>query len=375
MIDMLKLRIKVKHIAVFDGSICRMDRRGNQLWITPTTKTILESYSSKIYLRSHNLVCKKTGEIARTITDFSEYSNEIFVSEILEIHGNPAKFFQGHNLFGSSDLRAIVPCFIREILEYSNIVLDEDENLEEVISRLVAGDFEIHGVHLNRNYRLDNIEQVNSWLRSTYTVISKNQQTVSIPVTSKSGNYSIYIGKGSDHITSKLYNKGGECRDRGSDFYKNLSKNDANKLLEYSIGILRFEIELKREYLNRLKLSSGKNWRQDTSELLLNFELSKIRIPKNLQLHYKQYNKLPKHLKIPYFLWCNGYNFVEDYPKSKFYQHKEALLAFGIDISRPVAKTEVQSLSKLLIEEIPLWAKERGLYFEPNDYFKNNKIA
>jgi len=373
MIDMLKLRIKVKHVAIFNGSLCRMDRRGNRLWLTPTSKMIFESHSAVIHLRSHNLVCRNTGEIARSVSDLSEYSEDIFVSDTLEIYGNPSKLFQSHNLFGSDDLRTIVPCFVSMILQDSNIVLCE--NPEMVISRLVAGDFEIHGVHLNRNYRLDNIEQVNSWLRSAYLVISKNQQIVSLPYISKNGNYSVYIGKGSDHITSKLYNKGGECFDRGRDFSKHLRKEDANKLLEYANGILRFEIELKREYLNMLKLSSGKNWRQDTAKQLLNFELSKIRIPQNLQLHYKQYNKLPKHIKIPYYLWCNGFNFVEDYPKSKFYQHKEALLAFGIDISKPIAKSEVQPLSTLLLAEIPLWAKERGLYFEPNDYFKNNKIA
>ena len=89
MIDWVSAKIICNHDPdkLSNGIIASLDRDGNTEWLS-NKKTMVEgSYSTNIQIQS--------------LTD-----TQIYIS------GNPTKFLQGHNLFGSNDLVSIMGKFL-----------------------------------------------------------------------------------------------------------------------------------------------------------------------------------------------------------------------------------------------------------------------
>ena len=103
MIDWVTAKLICNHDPnkLSEGLVASLDREGNTEWLVHKKVTVEGSYSTKIQIQS--------------LTD-----TQIYIS------GNPTKFLQGHNLFGSNDLVSIMGKFFDELLkkeEVSAIVL------------------------------------------------------------------------------------------------------------------------------------------------------------------------------------------------------------------------------------------------------------
>lgn len=83
------------HSKLISGIVMSFDANGKQEWVCEKRVTIESSHSTKIQIRSH--------------TD-----NSIWVS------GNPAKFLQGHNIFGTDDLTYLMGRFFDELLRFQS---------------------------------------------------------------------------------------------------------------------------------------------------------------------------------------------------------------------------------------------------------------
>ena len=88
MIDWVSAIITCNHDPerLIDGFVMSFDANGKQQWVVNKTLSIEGSYSSKIQIKPLP-------------------ENKIYIT------GNPTKFLQGHNLFGTNDLKALMNKF------------------------------------------------------------------------------------------------------------------------------------------------------------------------------------------------------------------------------------------------------------------------
>ena len=120
------------------GLIASLLPTGEIEWITHK-KTIVEgSYSAKFTLKAHT-------------------QNLIYFS------GNPSKFLQGHNLFGSNDLRSLLTKTFNELLKKEDLGLRPDPfQLENIYD----GHYELTRVDINETWHLDSEKDVLAWIRA-----------------------------------------------------------------------------------------------------------------------------------------------------------------------------------------------------------------
>ena len=100
MIDWITAILRCKHdpSKLVSGMVMSFDSQGNNEWVINKQVTVEGSYSSKIQVKSH--------------TD-----STIWIS------GNPTKFLQGHNIFGTDDLRYLMSKFFDSLLKHEDLKL------------------------------------------------------------------------------------------------------------------------------------------------------------------------------------------------------------------------------------------------------------
>ena len=107
MIDWITAVLPCKHdpSKLVSGMVMSFDSQGNNEWVVNKQVTVEGSYSSKIQVKSH--------------TD-----STIWIS------GNPTKFLQGHNIFGTDDLRYLMSKFFDALLKQSKLYPTGDQSEE-----------------------------------------------------------------------------------------------------------------------------------------------------------------------------------------------------------------------------------------------------
>ena len=130
MIDWASAILPCKHdpSKLISGVVMSFDPLGNNEWTVNKTLSVEGSYSSKIQIKSH--------------TD-----NQIYIS------GNPTKFLQGHNLFGSNDLVGVMGQCFDKLLTYENLGLCPDPFQYAAIK---DGHYELTRVDVNETWHLRN---------------------------------------------------------------------------------------------------------------------------------------------------------------------------------------------------------------------------
>ena len=130
MIDWVSAKIICNHDPnkLSNGIIASLDRDGNTEWLTNKKTTVEGSYSTKIQIQS--------------VTD-----TQIYIS------GNPTKFLQGHNLFGSNDLVSIMGKFFDELLKKEELGLCPDPFQ---YANIKDGHYELSRVDVNETWHLNN---------------------------------------------------------------------------------------------------------------------------------------------------------------------------------------------------------------------------
>ena len=83
----------------------------------------------------------------------SSISIRSLTENTIEISGNPAKWLQGHNLFGSNDLRLLMWVFFNRLIEFYDIGLNPTiQDLE----RIKEGRYTVSRVDINETWLLKN---------------------------------------------------------------------------------------------------------------------------------------------------------------------------------------------------------------------------
>ena len=235
MIDWVSAILPCKHdpSKLISGLVMSFDAQGNNEWTVNKTLSVEGSYSSKIQIKSHT-------------------ENQIYIS------GNPTKFLQGHNLFGSNDLVSIMGKFFDELLTHKNLGLCPDPFQ---YANIKDGHYELTRVDVNETWHLRNKNEVMAWIRSVgETAFLKHRGA---------GQFSgdtAYFGKNSRRWSLKCYSKGLEILAKGHKLPPELA---IPEMLEYAQKALRIEGVTRQLELKRRQLHVASNWDIDTAEELL----------------------------------------------------------------------------------------------------------
>ena len=162
------------------GSVVSIDPNGEIEWKT-----------------NKRIQCKGSHDSTFTIrTDpSSEFSLGLFTK--IEFSGNPVKFIQGHNIWGSSDLTGLAYEAITRALATLGLELSASEN-----QMLFDGHFSLSRVDVNNMYSMGSAESVKQWLSSA---------ELSARTRMGKGHFSgstLYFQKKSTRWSLKFYSKG-----------------------------------------------------------------------------------------------------------------------------------------------------------------------
>ena len=273
---------------------------------------------------------------------------------ILSISGNPVKWFQGHNVFGTCDLNNLVVELFDSLAEKF-----DKKQPDFVRHSVLTGQYTISRIDINGMFELGSRLDVISWL----SALEKTSRTRHGTAVSK-GN-TVYFGKNSERWTLKFYAKGQEIEE-----HKLPGPLQLTSLPDFANNKLRAELTLRTKELVKLGLNVGSAWFNiDEWELYKEYmgrvEMSEQKTTSNLVLELKPY------LRSTYVLWLEGHCPKTILPKPTFYRHRKELLSHGIDISVPNSKEEKSNIIPLnrVLEMrpagIPDWAFGTELLFEP----------
>lgn len=293
------------------------------------------------------------GSFSSSVYIVSDYEGMVYVT------GNPSKFLQGHNVFGTDDLRGLIPAFLMQICNRIGLS-PTDSNLADWI----AGNYQLTRVDVAQMYSLPNRAAVRSWLRAAeLQSTSRHGRPVSRGGT-------VYWGKHSRRWSFKGYSKGDEL-----DVPKHMlpstipNRDDLAKLADNK---LRLELTLRSMQLKDTGLSHGYNWAVGVPLDLHQKYLESINMSEQLTLSGEVLEGLPGRLQMAYQSWRRGDDLRAMLPKQTYYRYRSELLKYGIDINVQQTRDDsnvvplVHVLKPEAVLDVPEWAKGTSLYFEPS---------
>lgn len=337
MIDWFKGKIEIEHLPLTTGAFIVIDEDGEIEREVIRSRSLEGSHSSKIIIRSVG-------------------SNGDGKATHLEVSGNPAKFLQGHNVFGSDDLRALVEAMAKRIFAKLDMEPTEQES-----EKLRAGDVYCNWVDINYPYEMNCQTDVQAWIKAAEFRSRTRSGRSAIQGST------LYWQKNSRRWAIKAYSKWLELQVRKHRLPAALQET---KLLGWTEKILRLELRLLGKELRDLEIDKVSDLPPERVSKLFGDYMNRIVLTGQLKIADEVFHKLKGSLRASYMLWRDGHLMNQVLSKSTFYKHRKQLLDFGIDISIAREKEESNVIPMIRVLEakpaqIPEWAFEEGLIFQP----------
>jgi len=338
-IDWLTLRLFDTDVSIDAGSVVSFDADGTVEWQTPKRHQVEGSHSSVVSLRSVP----------------SHLSSDL----MLEVSGNPAKWFQGHNVFGTDDLHGLVVAFVASVLARAGFPLSVRGRLllEEGLCQMTRLDATMSWDFDNQRRAISAVQGISELghlkHRGRGSLLAEG---------------TTYFGKGSRRLSGKAYAKGLELR--AHPLPPGLPM--LAEMLEVSDGLVRFEWTIRSMWLKARGLSMVKDWTTLGvtveglhAELMAGLNLSEATMRDTAKVE-----AMAPRLRLALQAWESGSDLRAVLSRNTFYRYRRQLLPLGIDIAvkRPSEASNVVRLVPVLTGkpfEVPAWAKGTPLYFEP----------
>ena len=305
-------------------------------WMVFKRKAVVGSHSATIQVQSTNI----------------EGRPAVWVS------GNPAKWFQGHNIVGSDDLAGLVLEMLTRICASLGVVPSVAD-----LECWHAGAVKLTRVDVTYSYQLRTVERVRAALRAL-------DSTANLKHRGRGHFYgdSITFGKGSRRYSITLYAKGPELKVHPLPL--DLAETSLPALAD---GLLRAEIRLQSMQLVKTGLDQLARWGENSPSELHHAMMAALQIADTTMLDAAHIEGLPPRLRSAYQLWHDGHDLRALYARRTFYRYRAHLLKHGIDIAitreREVqAPSNVVHLAQLLHAEpfhTPHWLHGTPWLFEP----------
>lgn len=277
----------------------------------------------------------------------------------LWISGSPAKFMQGHNVFGSSDLRGIVAQLADYVCDLVGIVPTEAER-----KMWCDGYFDVHRVDVTRSIRFKDLAQVRAVLHAL-----SSQARMRFRGSGQFKGDSLIFGLGSRRSSLLFYAKGAELDVKGHRLPVELG--DTN-LREWADGLLRIEARVRTLDLIPHGLHHGVNWGDNSVSELHAHYMNALEIADTTMIEAATLDGLSFRLQLIYGAWKSGTDLRATLKRPTFYRYRNELLKHGIDIAVKQDSKAVKQAPNLRLvltldkyDAVPDWAVGTPLYFEP----------
>lgn len=304
-------------------------------WSTEKALSVTGSYDNRIQIRTHQCSNGKPSH--------------------LSISGNPVKFLQGHNIFGSDDLIYLVFKLFERLVSIKELGLCPTD-FDWALIR--SGKYIVSRVDINQSYHLANHIQVSSWIKA-----AANSSRLRHRGRGQFSGDTLYYGKSSRRWALKCYSKYLEIMAKGHKLPPELM---IPQLLDWADKSLRIEAVMRSMELKKRGLDFASAWTPETARLLLQEFIGLLEMTESFSLPDEVVESLPAKLRPAYNLWIRGVDMHTQYSRPTFYRHRAALLKYGIDIAitQESLKSNVVPLIQILRAvpaEIPDWAYELKL--------------
>lgn len=346
MIDWLTMVVPCKHQTPIDGGkVLCVDAHGELSWESKKKRRVEGSFGGSI-------------GVATAAHEGPDPCTHLWID------GNPAKWFQGHNLWGTDDLHGLAVATIEALVEQLGLTpTDEDR------AAWAEGRIRLTRVDCTESFHLRSRAEVLAWLRSA-------EQTAHLANRGRGQlmkGSTLYFGKNSRRWSLKLYSKGQEIRAKGHGQDAVLALPHA---VEWADKTLRAELTLRGMELQRLNLAYVGQWSDKDSPgegvtlELLRSRLEGMTMTTTANLPADVLDSMRPALRMAYQSWESGSDLRAILPKPTFYKFRKELLVHGIDIATLVPK-EVSNVVPLFktLEAVPAaipdWAVGTNLYYEP----------
>lgn len=287
MIDWLTFRASTApHDPLANGAVMKFDREQNTEWIAPARLPLIGSHNASITVRS----------LDRTM---------------LEVSGNPAKFLQGHNLWGSNFVPGLTAAMADQVEQMTGL---EVRNVGTFSRVDIAGLLDVGSPEL--------VREIIRALGAAGTVRHRGKGQLVEEGT-------VYWGKHSRRWSLKVYDKQREV-------LSTKTVSDLPTVTALASGKLRVELVLRGMELKAMNLRTLEQWSTVDPMRLLAAFLQSLELPD--QSPRLDVTALPRHLRAPFMQWAQGDDLRSLYPRPTFYRYRRALLAWNVDISVPPAE-------------------------------------
>ncbi|MBF0515387.1 MAG: Replication-associated protein G2P [Desulfovibrionaceae bacterium] len=340
MIDWITAIIPVYHEpSIYGGNIKKITMDGKVEFDHNYGRTIRGSHESSILVRTNDIIPGNGG------------------GSTLWIDGNPTKFLQGHNIFGSDDLIGLVHALMTKLCD----ILPELEPTDLDMYRWMVGDYHLSRVDVAAMYSAESRAGALAWLRSAESASYMKHRGRGVLK-----GMTLYYGQHSRRWSLKAYSKGDELANhKGAALHENLIHR--NDLLAFADDKLRLELVLRSMELKDRGLSQASAWCGTVPTEVHHQAVGRLEMAENFILPDQVAANLPRHVRAAYTMWKVGEDLRATYSKATYYRLRTALLAHGIDISTVQPKNNVVPLMRIITASpasIPDWAKGTPPLFE-----------
>lgn len=347
MIDWIKALIPFEHDSLLhDGQVISISRDGEVEWSTNKRLSVTGSHDSKLQIQS----------------DLYTRSSETGLYTHILFDGNPVKFFQGHNLWGTDDL---VGLMAETVLKVSKILGLQPTLLDW--ENIVKGYYQLKRVDSTMMIAMGTQSDVQAFLYSAERTAHMRYKGQGIMTKG-----TLYFGKHSRRESLKMYSKYTEITAKGHELP--LALRELPAIYDWAKDKLRLEVCTRSMELKDRGLQLACNWGDNTPQDVLYRLLNGLNMSEQHTLTAANLDGLPPRLIAVYHLWKEGHDLKKMYPEATFRRYRKGLSEKGIDIAvkqgnRQEPNPNVIEFRRVLrperCDQIPAWAIGTPLYFEP----------
>lgn len=345
MIDWLTMLVPFRHAQPLNaGHVVSIQPTGEVEWQTSKRMHVEGSHETRLSIR--------------TATHTADPCTH------LEIKGNPVKFFQGHNLWGTDDVPSLAVATCHAVAELLSLPVDPQD-----AAAWQAGDIRLTCVDATESFHLNSRAEVLAFLRSAEQTAHLSHRGRGQLVKGST----LYFGKNSRRTSLKLYAKGPEIERKGHRQEIILALPAARAWADRT---LRCELRIHSMELRRLGLDHVRNWfaadglPSEVTAKLLRDVFGGMTMTTTAHLSADVMDSLRPALRVAVQAWEAGSDLRSMLSRPTFYRYRKELLPHGIDIATrmPREVSNVVPLYRVLEAKpapIPDWAVGTPLYFEP----------
>ncbi|MCX4165124.1 MULTISPECIES: phage/plasmid replication protein, II/X family [Paraburkholderia] len=283
----------------------------------------------------------------------------------ISIKCNPLKVLQGHNVFGTNNLRTLAAEIIVRVLDHLNIIYADDD-----VAAWVAGEFDIHAVDITHRYRLPENVTVFEIRQHMIRNMAFDQYRPSVLREGEG----VRFNASSSYAGWIIYDKRKELEDKRHHAYPALGAllgEQADEvwkcLLVTAKMSARVELKLGKKYLEQRGLNRGSAWTLPTANEIYDRELAALRLerhnPMNVLRDSISAVTNPTHRRT-LEMWASGSNLKTLFSRGSLAVHRKAIIdACGIDVERDVPAIDPLPVSQMFdvsnrLEGAPNWARQ-----------------